>query len=64
MMEVGECFSFYGMKVMFFFFVMVVVMDGGLGIIESVGGVIVGFYNFGVYLFVLLGGWMVDWFIG
>ena len=64
MTEVGERFSFYGMKAMLFLFVTAAVMDGGLGITESVGGAIVGLYNSGVYLLALPGGWMADRLIG
>jgi POT family proton-dependent oligopeptide transporter len=62
--EMGERFSFYGMKAILFLYLVKGVQDGALGLPEDMAGAIMGLYAAAVYILTLPGGWIADNLIG
>lgn len=62
--EMGERFSFYGMKAILFLYLVKGVEYGALGLPEDMGGAIMGLYAAAVYILTLPGGWIADNLIG
>lgn len=62
--EMGERFSFYGMKAILFLYLIKGVEDGALGLPEDLAGAIFGLYAAAVYILTLPGGWIADNLIG
>ncbi len=62
--EMGERFSFYGMKAILFLYLVRGVQDGALGLPEDMAGAIMGLYAAAVYILTLPGGWIADNLIG
>src|SRR5690606_35536226 len=62
--EMGERFSFYGMKAILFLYLIKGVEDGALGLPEDLAGAIFGLYAAAVYILTLPGGWVADNLIG
>lgn len=62
--EMGERFSFYGMKAILFLYLVKGVESGALGLPEELAGAIFGLYAASVYILTLPGGWVADNLIG
>jgi POT family proton-dependent oligopeptide transporter len=62
--EMGERFSFYGMKAILFLYLIKGAEDGALGLPEDMAGAIFGLYAAAVYILTLPGGWVADNLIG
>ncbi len=62
--EMWERFSFYGMKALLILYLTSDAARGGLGYAVAKGALIAAFYNMGVYLTSLPGGWVADRFLG
>lgn len=62
--EMGERFSFYGMKAILMLYLVRGVQDGALGLPEDFAGAIFGLYAASVYILTLPGGWIADNLIG
>lgn len=62
--EMWERFSYYGMKAILVLYLVASAEKGGLGYAVARATLIVGFYNMGVYLMSLPGGWVADRFLG
>lgn len=62
--EMGERFSFYGMKAILFLYLIKGAEDGALGLPEDLAGAIFGLYAAAVYILTLPGGWVADNLIG
>lgn len=62
--EMGERFSFYGMKAILFLYLIKGAEDGALGLPEDLAGAIFGLYAAAVYILTLPGGWIADNIIG
>ncbi len=62
--EMGERFSFYGMKAILMLYLVRGVQDGALGLPEDLAGAIFGLYAAAVYILTLPGGWIADNLIG
>jgi POT family proton-dependent oligopeptide transporter len=62
--EMWERFSYYGMKAILVLYLVAPVARGGLAYAVAKATLIAGFYNMGVYLLSLPGGWVADRFLG
>ncbi len=62
--EMWERFSYYGMKAILVLYLTATAAQGGLGYAVATATLIAGFYNMGVYLMSLPGGWIADRFLG
>jgi POT family proton-dependent oligopeptide transporter len=62
--EMGERFTYYGMRAILLLFMVAAVSDGGLGIDDRTGNAIYGLYQAATYLLSLFGGWIADRLIG
>lgn len=62
--EMWERFSYYGMRAFLIFFMIAPSENGGMGVLESSAGAVVGAFGASVYLLSLPGGWIADRFIG
>jgi proton-dependent oligopeptide transporter, POT family len=62
--EMWERFSYYGMKAILVLYLTASVAQGGLAYAVAKATLIAGFYNMGVYLLSLPGGWVADRFLG
>ena len=62
--EMWERFSYYGMKAILVLYLTASVAQGGLAYAVAKATLIAGFYNMGVYLMSLPGGWVADRFLG
>jgi proton-dependent oligopeptide transporter, POT family len=62
--EMWERFSYYGMKAILVLYLTESVAKGGLAYAVARATLIAGFYNMGVYLLSLPGGWVADRFLG
>ena len=62
--EMWERFSYYGMKAILVLYLVASAADGGLGYAVAKATLIAGFYNMGVYLMSLPGGWVADRLLG
>ena len=62
--EMWERFSYYGMKAILVLYLAASAAQGGLGYAVAKATLIAGFYNMGVYLMSLPGGWVADRFLG
>jgi POT family proton-dependent oligopeptide transporter len=62
--EMGERFSFYGMKAILFLYLIKGIESGALGLPEDLAGAIFGLYAAAVYILTLPGGWIADSIIG
>src|ERR1035441_10542530 len=58
--EMGERFSYYGMRALLILFMTASVQSGGLGFPVAKAGAIYGLYTAMVYLLSLPGGWVAD----
>jgi POT family proton-dependent oligopeptide transporter len=62
--EMWERFSFYGMRAILMYFMVLAVTEGGLGYDDKKGAAILGTYLMSGYLLCILGGFIADNFIG
>src|SRR5258707_12109398 len=62
--EMGERFSYYGMRALLILFMTAPVAAGGLGFDTGVAGAVYGLYTSMVYMTSLPGGWIADRLIG
>jgi POT family proton-dependent oligopeptide transporter len=62
--EMGERFTYYGMRAILILFLVSAVASGGLGIDDRTASAIYGLYISGTYLLSLYGGWIADRLIG
>jgi POT family proton-dependent oligopeptide transporter len=62
--EVGERFTYYGMRAILIFFMVGAIANGGLGLDDRTANAIYGLYQASTYLLSLLGGWIADRLIG
>src|SRR5262245_61174504 len=62
--ELGERFSYYGMRAILLLFLVGAVADGGLGIDDATATAIYGLYTAGVYIMSMPGGWVADRLLG
>jgi len=62
--EMGERFTYYGMRAILILFLVGAVASGGLGIDDKTASAIYGLYISGTYLLSLYGGWIADRLIG
>jgi len=62
--EVGERFTYYGMRAILILFMVDTLAKGGLGLDDRTANAIYGLYGAGTYLLSLLGGWIADRLIG
>ena len=62
--EMGERFTYYGMRAILILFLVSAVATGGLGIDDKTASAIYGLYISGTYLLSLYGGWIADRLIG
>src|SRR5260370_13397313 len=62
--EMGERFSYYGLRPLLVLFMSSAIMSGGFGIPRSQASAIVGIYAASVYLASLPGGWVGDRLLG
>jgi POT family proton-dependent oligopeptide transporter len=62
--EMWERFSYYGMKAILVLYLTASAAQGGLAYAVARATLIAGFYNMGVYLMSLPGGWVADRFLG
>jgi POT family proton-dependent oligopeptide transporter len=62
--EMGERFSYYGMRAMLVLFMVAHIEQGGLGLDDRTATAIYGLYTGMVYLLALPGGWVADRLLG
>jgi POT family proton-dependent oligopeptide transporter len=62
--EMFERFSYYGMRAFLGFYLTAPKDMGGVGMLDEVGGTVVGMFGAAVYLLSLPGGWIADRFLG
>jgi proton-dependent oligopeptide transporter, POT family len=62
--EVGERFTYYGMRAILILFMVGAIGNGGLGLDDRTANAIYGLYGAATYLLSLLGGWIADRLIG
>jgi proton-dependent oligopeptide transporter, POT family len=62
--EVGERFTYYGMRAILILFMVEAISKGGLGLDDRTANAVYGLYQAGTYLLSLLGGWIADRLIG
>ena len=62
--EVGERFSYYGMRALLVLFLVDAVTRGGMGLDDRTATAIYGLYTASVYIVSLPGGWIADRLIG
>jgi POT family proton-dependent oligopeptide transporter len=62
--EVGERFTYYGMRAILILFMVGAIANGGLGLDDRTANAIYGLYGAATYLLSLLGGWIADRLIG
>ncbi len=62
--EMWERFSYYGMRALLMFYMLLPVSEGGIGLNVKVAAPIYGFYTFLVYALSVPGGWIADRFLG
>ena len=62
--EMGERFTFYGMRSVLILFMVASVAHGGLGLDDRTASSIYGLYLGGTYLLGLFGGWIADRLLG
>jgi len=62
--EMGERFTFYGMRSVLILFMVATVAQGGLGLDDKTASSIYGLYLGGTYLLGLFGGWIADRLLG
>jgi POT family proton-dependent oligopeptide transporter len=62
--EVGERFTYYGMRAILILFMVETLAKGGLGLDDRTASAIYGLYGAGTYLLSLFGGWIADRLIG
>src|ERR1700726_4002697 len=62
--EMGERFSYYGMRSLLIYFMIAKVENGGLGVSVAKAGAVYGLYTAMVYLLCLPGGWVADQITG
>src|SRR5215470_15368786 len=62
--EVGERFTYYGMRAILILFMVETLAKGGLGLDDRTANAIYGLYQASTYLLSLFGGWIADRLIG
>lgn len=62
--EVGERFTYYGMRAILILFMVEAISKGGLGLDDRTANAVYGLYQAATYLLSLLGGWIADRLIG
>jgi POT family proton-dependent oligopeptide transporter len=62
--EVGERFTYYGMRAILILFMVETLSKGGLGLDDRTANAVYGLYQASTYLLSLLGGWIADRLIG
>lgn len=62
--EMGERFSYYGMRALLVLFMVAQIESGGLGLDDKTATAIYGLYTGAVYLLALPGGWVADRLLG
>jgi POT family proton-dependent oligopeptide transporter len=62
--EVGERFTYYGMRAILILFMVEAISKGGLGLDDRTANSIYGLYQASTYLLSLFGGWIADRLIG
>jgi POT family proton-dependent oligopeptide transporter len=62
--EVGERFTYYGMRAILILFMVEALSKGGLGLDDPTANAIYGLYQASTYLLSLFGGWIADRLIG
>jgi POT family proton-dependent oligopeptide transporter len=62
--EMGERFTYYGMRAILILFLVAAIGQGGLGFDDRTGNAIYGLYQASTYLLSLFGGWIADRLIG
>ena len=58
--EMGERFSYYGIRAILILFLVAPDYQGGLGIDDRSAAAVLGLYLAGTYVFSLFGGWVAD----
>jgi len=62
--EVGERFTYYGMRAILILFMVDTLAKGGLGLDDRTANAVYGLYQASTYLLSLLGGWIADRLVG
>ena len=62
--EVGERFTYYGMRAILILFMVEAISKGGLGLDDRTANAVYGLYQASTYLLSLFGGWIADRLIG
>jgi dipeptide/tripeptide permease len=62
--EVGERFTYYGMRAILILFMVETLAKGGLGLDDRTANAVYGLYQASTYLLSLFGGWIADRLIG
>ena len=62
--EVGERFTYYGMRAILILFMVEAIGNGGLGLDDRTANAVYGLYQASTYLLSLFGGWIADRLIG
>jgi POT family proton-dependent oligopeptide transporter len=62
--EVGERFTYYGMRAILILFMVEALAKGGLGLDDRTANAVYGLYGASTYLLSLFGGWIADRLIG
>ena len=62
--EVGERFTYYGMRAILILFMVEAIEKGGLGFDDRTANAVYGLYQASTYLLSLFGGWIADRLIG
>src|SRR5215471_7225898 len=62
--EVGERFTYYGMRAILILFMVETLAKGGLGLDDRTANAVYGLYQASTYLLSLFGGWVADRLIG
>src|SRR5215468_12233229 len=62
--EVGERFTYYGMRAILILFMVGAIAQGGLGLDDRTANAVYGLYQASTYLLSLFGGWIADRLVG